>query len=917
MQTNYKQRSSGRANEYSNGSPRSAGEGKQSSKIKIGDFLSLKINALGPKKIGLVELNNGLTLLVPNTNLGDVVKVKLEKVFSRSAHPSKNQKTRVGSASQTAEAQNQPKYALGSVVQVLKKTNISTTTELEIGKILDLTIKRKGPKNSGLVPISDSFTIIVPNTKVGDAVKVEITKIKPTYAFGKVISSPHFGFANSEDANKNTLNTLGISRSALNAKTYKLTKNKTYNILIPSNAKSVANFFIFKLNGNLLFVKKSLGIQFGDSAKILIIKTREKFAIAKILKLNPISNFKKDLIVKNEIKKMIESGIHYGERAIRCNANMRSYIWLRKKGRNKNRPFLKRGRHVINLLKTRLCLKKAFIQLAKYAYLGQTFLFVGTKKPAASLIARTAVLSQTAFFVNSRWLGGMLTNWKTILKSISQIRPILKEKQKVIHNLLEKRQKIKERLFNKVNMLRKKSRKLMIKGKKLIQQLQKNPNYFIEKSQQLMKLKRLFLIQSKNLIENYSNIFIKQEKILNVTKALKDKENQLMQQKIYLKNVMQNDKNTFVSFKKLFLIGQELMKLKQQTNQSGNVLWAVSYEKFNQILSQSEENSVSSLGEAGQSENANKTNSIVPSPSTEILYKILSTMKIKFDPLEMSYNKISNKQMNKSKSTNTPGARKNLIISKLLDKFTLYLPFIKNYMNLLIQRLQNCNFIYEKFNQDLQQIREKLNEFSKLTNNIQKVTNNIQSQFLQQIFLFNKLNQKLRLLSSEQRLLKFLPKLRFLPTTKNKMYERVELLMKKFVDPRMNYPMDQIYDQKLRLTSKKIAATRKQKWQRLEKYFGGVTQMSKMSKAQISNNVAIIVGQQEEMNAVRECKKLGIKMFTIIDTNCNPKLSDHIIPANDDSRTSIQYILGQMLTYIRFAQKLRRKVALKKSLLFL
>nr|AXC47259.1 ribosomal protein S2 [Pediastrum duplex]QFS20034.1 ribosomal protein S2 [Pediastrum duplex] len=878
MQTNYKQRFT---NENSNGR-------KLSSKIKIGDFLSLKINALGPKKIGLVELNNGLTLLIPNTNLGDIVKVKLEKVFSI---PSKTQKTK-----------NQQKYALGSVVQVLKKTNVSTTTELEIGKILDLTIKRKGPKNSGLVPISDNFTIIVPNTKVGDAVKVEITKIKPTYAFGKIVSA------------KNSLNTFSISNTAKskiqNEKTYKLTKNKTYNILIPSNAKSVANFFVFKLNGNLLFVKKSLGIQFGDSAKILIIRTREKFAIAKILKLNPISNFKKDLIVKNEIKKMIESGIHYGERAIRCNANMRSYIWLRKKGRNKNRPFLKRGRHVINLLKTRLCLKKAFIQLAKYAYLGQTFLFVGTKKPAASLIARTAVLSQTAFFVNSRWLGGMLTNWKTILKSISQIRPILKEKQKVIHNLLEKRQKIKERLFNKVNMLRKKSRKLMIKGKKLIQQLQKNPNYFIEKSQQLMKLKRLFLIQSKNLMENYSNIFIKQEKILNVTKVLKEKENQLMQQKIYLKNIMQNDKNTFVSFKKLFLIGQELMKLKQQTNQSGNVLWAVSYEKFNQILN---ENSVENHFFSG-AEEGNKTNSIVPSPSTEILYKILSTMKIKFDPLEMSYNKISNKQMNKSKSTNTT---KNLIISKLLDKFTLYLPFIKNYMNLLIQRLQNCSFIYEKFNQDLQQIREKFNEFSKLTNNIQKVTNNIQSQFLQQIFLFNKLNQKLRLLSSEQRLLKFLPKLRFLPTTKNKMYERVELLMKKFVDPRMNYPMDQIYDQKLRLTSKKIAATRKQKWQRLEKYFGGVTQMSKMSKAQISNNVAIIVGQQEEMNAVRECKKLGIKMFTIIDTNCNPKLSDHVIPANDDSRTSIQYILGQMLTYIRFAQKLRFKVALKKSLLFL
>ena len=66
-------------------------------------------------------------------------------------------------------------------------------------------------------------------------------------------------------------------------------KNKTYNILIPSNAKSVANFFVFKLNGNLLFVKKSLGIQVGDSAKIFIVRNREKFAIAKIITKNLLS----------------------------------------------------------------------------------------------------------------------------------------------------------------------------------------------------------------------------------------------------------------------------------------------------------------------------------------------------------------------------------------------------------------------------------------------------------------------------------------------------------------------------------------------------------------------------------------------------------------------------------------------------
>jgi small subunit ribosomal protein S2 len=289
-------------------------------------------------------------------------------------------------------------------------------------------------------------------------------------------------------------------------------------------------------------------------------------------------------------------------------------------------------------------------------------------------------------------------------------------------------------------------------------------------------------------------------------------------------------------------------------------------------------------------------------------------MKIKFDPNQFIMNQeFSQKQMNRSKSTNE--GKNTILLSKLLDKFTLYLPFMKKYMSLLIGRLQNSKNFFEKLNKNIQQLHEKLINFSKLTTQIQNQLTNLQSQFLKQQQFFQIIKKKLRQLSSEQRLLKFLPKLRYLPTTRKKMYERVELLMKKFVDPRMNFPMDQIYDQKLKFTSKKIAAVRKQRWQRLEKYFGGITQMSKMNKAQISKNVAIIIGQQEEMNAVRECKKLGIKMFTIIDTNCNPKLSDHIIPANDDSRTSIQYILGQMLTYIRLSQKLRRKVALKKSLL--
>ena len=84
--------------------------------------------------------------------------------------------------------------------------------------------------------------------------------------------------------------------------------------------------------------------------------------------------------------------------------------------------------------------------------------------------------------------------------------------------------------------------------------------------------------------------------------------------------------------------------------------------------------------------------------------------------------------------------------------------------------------------------------------------------------------------------------------------------------------------------------------------------MTKFTKTQISRNVAIIIGQTEEMNAVRECSKLGIKMFTIVDTNCNPTLTDHVIPSNDDSRNSIKYILTKFITRIRLAQKIRSRI---------
>ena len=188
--------------------------------------------------------------------------------------------------------------------------------------------------------------------------------------------------------------------------------------------------------------------------------------------------------------------------------------------------------------------------------------------------------------------------------------------------------------------------------------------------------------------------------------------------------------------------------------------------------------------------------------------------------------------------------------------------------------------------------------------------NFVQNELISCKKILKNLKKKFQVFSSSQKLLKFLPRLRYLSTPKRKILETVQIFMKKFVDPKLRYPMEKIYEEKLKYQSKKRAATRQQKWQRLEKYFGGITAMAKLKNQQIRKNIVILIGQQEEMNAVLECKKLGIKMFHLVDTDCNSQLADYIIPSNDDSRNSIKFLLGQILTHIRLAQKIRQKLSL-------
>lgn len=97
---------------------------------------------------------------------------------------------------------------------------------------------------------------------------------------------------------------------------------------------------------------------------------------------------------------------------------------------------------------------------------------------------------------------------------------------------------------------------------------------------------------------------------------------------------------------------------------------------------------------------------------------------------------------------------------------------------------------------------------------------------------------------------------------------------------------------KFKYLSKKEYTRLQNKRKRLEKYVGGLTQMTRLP------DIVIIIGQTRELNAVYECRKLGLRTVTILDTNCNPLLTDLFIPANDDSIQSIKWILNKLAASI-------------------
>ncbi len=100
---------------------------------------------------------------------------------------------------------------------------------------------------------------------------------------------------------------------------------------------------------------------------------------------------------------------------------------------------------------------------------------------------------------------------------------------------------------------------------------------------------------------------------------------------------------------------------------------------------------------------------------------------------------------------------------------------------------------------------------------------------------------------------------------------------------------------------KKQAATYKKNKERLEKYLSGLQTMISIP------DVVIIIGQVQEINAVKECEKLNLRSVTILDTDCNPTLADLFVPANDDSVSSIKILLSEFVQSIIVGQKIYKE----------
>jgi len=141
------------------------------------------------------------------------------------------------------------------------------------------------------------------------------------------------------------------------------------------------------------------------------------------------------------MKQLLEAGVHFGHQTRRWNPKMAQYIFTERN-----------GIYIIDLQKTVRKLEEAYMFIRDISAQGESVLFVGTKKQAQESIREEATRSG-AHYVNTRWLGGMLTNFNTIRGRIARLNQLRQMEEEGIFDLLPKKEVIK--LNNEIERLEK------------------------------------------------------------------------------------------------------------------------------------------------------------------------------------------------------------------------------------------------------------------------------------------------------------------------------------------------------------------------------------------------------------------------------------------------------------------------------
>nr|AZL88029.1 ribosomal protein S2 [Harveyella mirabilis] len=141
------------------------------------------------------------------------------------------------------------------------------------------------------------------------------------------------------------------------------------------------------------------------------------------------------------LTELLEAGVHFGHQTRRWNPKMFHYIYTERN-----------GIHIIDLVQTTQLLNEACKSIKEFAQKGKTFLFLGTKRQASSIIKKEAIRSNS-FYVNQRWLGGMLTNWITIKSRVNRLNELEEKYQQGLLSSLQKKEA--SMVYKELNRLRK------------------------------------------------------------------------------------------------------------------------------------------------------------------------------------------------------------------------------------------------------------------------------------------------------------------------------------------------------------------------------------------------------------------------------------------------------------------------------